>query len=166
MKVNNKQNESSTSAVFIDAIQSCNSGAIAGIITELIFYSLDSYKITKQVNVEQKIVNMKLNHKASFMKLWKGALPIALLGSGPSFGIFFLFYNPIHYYTSSTIGYQNESISVLLASVISAIPSSIIAVPADVIKKQLILNSNKNFRITLQNIIHTGGIKQLFLGII
>lgn len=139
--------------------------AISGVVKDVIFYSIDSYKVVKQAGQQVKLSN-----------LFRGTLPIAMLGSGFSFGTFFIFYHPLR---NTLVGYTNkESASVLLASVISSIPSSIVGVPADVLKKQLILgnvsqpcsavtpnsNSTRNLRSIGASILRTQGIRGLFLG--
>ncbi len=66
----------------LHAFQSGLGGAFAGISTDLIFYGLDSFKVMKQAS------NSGKNGKIQFSKLFQGALPIAVVGSGPSFGAF------------------------------------------------------------------------------
>lgn len=148
----------------MEALHSGVSAGLAGIFTEIIFYGLDSYKVFSQAGGEVKI-----------SRLFRGAVPVALLGSGPSFGVFFLFYNPLRDFTLSKLGPGQESVSVLLASVVSCVPSSIVGVPADVIKKRLLLtttnvtHSNSSFPVTsvrhvVSDIVRIGGLRQLFLG--
>ena len=55
------------------------SGMFSGMITEVVFYSLDSYKVMKQAG----------NEKIRPSRLFKGIVPVLLTGSAPTFGIFF-----------------------------------------------------------------------------
>ncbi len=122
----------------LHAFQSGLGGAFAGISTDLIFYGLDSFKVMKQAS------NSGKNGKIQFSKLFQGALPIAVVGSGPSFGAFFAGYGILRdHLQESGI---SDSLAVLLSSLINAVPSSIVAVPADVIKKQMLLSSSDQFR--------------------
>jgi solute carrier family 25 (mitochondrial S-adenosylmethionine transporter), member 26 len=116
------------------------SGAAAGVVTELIFYGLDTYKVMMQAG---KPFNMS--------RLFKGAVPMALMGSAPSFGVFFAVYNPVKNVLENQLRGAHQgaatgagagvasSMIVLAASVAGGVPSSIVAVPADVLKKQLVL---------------------------
>jgi predicted membrane protein len=109
----------------------------AGILTEVIFYGLDSYKVMKQA---AEPIRMS--------RLFKGVVPLSVLGSGPYFGTFFICYNPIRNTFDDKFGRGFESTSVLLASVFSAVPASILAVPADVIKKNLMLMGKESLQKT------------------
>lgn len=129
-------------------------GSLAGVSTELIFYGLDSYKVTKQAGKSVK-----------FNRLFTGALPIALSGSGPAFAVFFSCYHTVRDLTQNS---QYASMSVLIASALSAIPYSFVGVPADVCKKQLIIESASNPTITLKEVVKhiykQHGWKGYFLG--
>lgn len=133
------------------------SGAIAGIGTEVIFYGLDSYKVMKQAG-----------EPLQMSRLFRGALPIAMLGSGPSFGVFFFGYGYLRDHSQQLLAPYNvpASIPVLVASLISAVPSSLVAVPADVLKKRLILTTegNKSLFATAKSIVAKDGIAGLFVG--
>ena len=149
------------------AVYSGVSAGLAGVLTEVIFYGLDSYKVFSQAGGEVKM-----------SRLFRGALPIALLGSGPSFGVFFLCYNPLRNFMSAKLGPGSgqESASVLFASVVSCVPSSIVAVPADVVKKRMLLGTpsgssghftssvSVSVRSVVLDIVRNGGIHSLFLG--
>lgn len=102
------------------SIISCCSGAIAGVISEILFYGIDSYKVMLQVSSKVADNNNRGNFTASstpmssVFNLFRGAIPIAIMGSGPSFGVFFLCYSPLHdYFTRLT---NDEPLSVLIAS--------------------------------------------------
>jgi hypothetical protein len=53
-----------------DVIHCAASGAIAGIVTDIIFYGLDSYKVMLQAN-----------QKVKLSAIYRGVLPIALTGT-------------------------------------------------------------------------------------
>lgn len=135
-----------TSSAFIDGL----SGGLSGTITDIIFYSLDSFKVQSQAGEK---IHMK--------RLFRGAIPIACCGSLPSFGIFFsLFHQCKEYFCQD--GYTTRG--VLISSLIAAIPSSLIAVPADVIKKRIILGYERTLRDAARVAMKTHGVKGLFLG--
>mmetsp|Transcript_79067 Transcript_79067/g.155115 ORF Transcript_79067/g.155115 Transcript_79067/m.155115 type:complete len:343 (-) Transcript_79067:11-1039(-) len=150
-------------SVLVDALNAACSAAASGILTEIVFYGLDSYKVVKQ-----------MGEKVKFSRLFKGALPIAVLGAGPSYSSFFLFYNPIRNILSEKLGPGSESVSVLLSSIIAGVPSSVIYVPADVVKKQLLVNSSASASSStatgtstlgvVKQVYRTSGFTGLFLG--
>ena len=107
-------------------------GTSAGILTDSIFYALDSYKVQSQA----KIFNMS--------RLFRGLVPMLIMGSAPSYGAFFLLYQPTKNLCDELQGEndKNQAISVLSASILASIPSSLVFVPADVIKKRLMLDDN------------------------
>jgi hypothetical protein len=107
------------------------SGTIAGTITEIVFYGVDSYKLMKQAGEQVKPSS-----------LFKGALPIAALGYSASYGIFFMTYNPLRTELTRLFGPGRENLAVLSASMVSAVPAAMVAVPADVIKAQLVLSNS------------------------
>mmetsp|Transcript_23743 Transcript_23743/g.53711 ORF Transcript_23743/g.53711 Transcript_23743/m.53711 type:complete len:181 (+) Transcript_23743:165-707(+) len=113
-------NSTSTSA-----LRTGLSGAVAGVVTGLIFYGLDSFKNKQQAG-----------EKIRYSQLFRGALPLTLLISGPSYFVFFVVYQPLRDALSDPMG---EGGAVLAASLVAAVPSSIVSVPADVLKKQLLL---------------------------
>lgn len=139
---------------------------IAGIVSEVIFYGLDSYKVVKQ-----------MGEKVRFSQLFRGTIPLVVFGAGPSYTAFFICYNPLRNWLNSKVGAGNESIAVLASSIVAGIPSSIVFVPADVVKKQLLssegaaagvvsqqLSANASTAAVLRNIYRTSGFGGLFLG--
>jgi len=128
-------------------------GGLGGVVTDFTFYSLDSYKIIKQAKENVKI-----------SKLFKGAISLSILGSGPSFGIFFLMYAPIRDAINIQLGGNNDGLAVTTSSIISTVPSSIIYVPADVIKKRVILGEFPTVYTAFIRILRREGSRGLFLG--
>jgi hypothetical protein len=63
-----------------------------------------------------------------------------LLGSAPTFGSFFALYQPIKsiLLQPQALG-GHQDVAVLLASLGAGVPSSLIGVPSDVLKKRIIL---------------------------
>ena len=126
---------------------------------DAIFYGLDSYKVMKQAG-----------QRTNLYALFRGTVPIAVIGSGFSFGAFFVFYTPIRNTIKEHVGPENDSLAVLIASSISAVPSSLVGVPADVIKKQLVLSqqgtniNNKTITRVVTNIWRNYGMKGFALG--
>jgi solute carrier family 25 (mitochondrial S-adenosylmethionine transporter), member 26 len=126
------------------------SGGLSGAVSELIFYSLDSFKVQRQAG-----------EKIKFSHLFRGAIPIACCGSLPSFGIFFGIFHQCKQYFCET-GYTTHGI--LFSSILAAIPSSIIAVPADVMKKRIILGYENSIQEAALVSFRTYGMKGFFLG--
>jgi hypothetical protein len=133
-------------------------GALAGGATEACFYALDSAKVVMQMRPPH-------THTAAgaatgvaappaaagagqlgVRGLLRGIAPSILFGTVPSFGSFFLCYVPLKRRLEREGGAgalpMGLSISspfaqTLLASVVAAVPSSLAAVPCDVIKKTM-----------------------------
>lgn len=145
----------------MEAVNTGLSATFAGVMTEIIFYGLDSYKVVQQAG-----------EKIKFSKLFRGSIPIALTGAAPSYGVFFVLYNPIRNVLNDQLGPGKESVSVLLSSIIAGIPSSVVYVPADVVKKQILLGTvgkgadGKSHSVlqTARHLAQTEGIGRLFLG--
>jgi len=145
----------------IEAINTGVSATFAGIVTELLFYGLDSYKVVQQAGEKVKI-----------SKLYRGALPVALAGAGPSYLVFFGLYNPIRNVIDDRMGPGVESVSVLVASLVAGVPSSIVYVPADVLKKHVLLGTTTksadgkvpSLWQTAKHLVKTEGVGRLFLG--
>jgi hypothetical protein len=100
-------------------------GGVAGLATDSIFFGLDSYKTQRQV--QGKHVELS--------RLFRGILPVTLMGTAPSLGCFFASYELVKR-LSSQQGLSAAS-SVFVASALAGIPSSLVAVPSDVVKKRL-----------------------------
>jgi len=136
-----------------DALKLGLCGGIAGIWTDLLFYGLDSYKVVQQAGKQPKLTN-----------IFRGALPISVFGSGPSYGCFFLLYSPLREALTSLFGEYSSGVSVLISSVVCSVPSSICFVPADVIKKRLLLGEFSSVSEATSKILYTEGVAGLFLG--
>lgn len=142
-----------------EALFSGGCAIISAATKDAIFYGLDSYKVMKQAG-----------QRTNVYSLFRGIVPIAILGSGFSFGAFFVFYTPIRNTIKETIGSKNDSLAVLIASSLSAVPSSLVGVPADVIKKQLVLSqnntspNNKTITRVVTNVWRNYGLKGFMLG--
>jgi len=102
-------------------------GATAGVTTDVIFYALDSYKIMKQNNQPIRPAN-----------LLRGVLPNVLMGSATSFGIFFGLYNVSKRKLDAMR--CSSGMSVLISSIVAGVPSSFVAIPADTVKKRMVLH--------------------------
>ena len=129
------------------------SGCLAGMFTECIFYSLDSYKVMKQAGTEIKI-----------SRLFNGLLPVLVTGSAPTFGIFFAIYeNSKAFLLNNSIMSSNPVACASIASIIGGGVSSLAGVPSDVIKKRVVLNDTST-SVVIQNIIKNEGVSGFFLG--
>lgn len=86
-----------------DALNAAASAMVADIISDFLFYGLDSYKTMQQAG-----------KKIHYSRLFRGALPIAVSGSGPPSGLFFVLYNPLRNAINEQIGPGGEGFSVQL----------------------------------------------------
>jgi len=127
-------------------------GATAGMMTDTIFYSLDSYKVMRQAG-----------DKIQVNRLFRGLPFVLVSGSGPSFGIFFGIYGPIKSYLMKIFPDSHIPCSTA-ASIIGGTMSSIAGVPSDVIKKRVVLGVDSSAVIAFSNVIKVDGISGLFLG--
>mmetsp|Transcript_53964 Transcript_53964/g.69291 ORF Transcript_53964/g.69291 Transcript_53964/m.69291 type:complete len:279 (+) Transcript_53964:125-961(+) len=127
------------------------SGASAGFVTDSLFYGLDSFKTQSQAKSGTIV----------FSRLFKGLVPLALLGSVPSFGIFFSIYESSKTYLENS-GYTN--LAVPLSSLAGGIPASIVAVPADLIKKRVVVGVAESPIQAFQQVIKLQGFQGLFTG--
>ncbi len=93
-------------------------GAAAGVLTEWLFYGLDSYKVRTQAKAAGKPQGLS--------GLFRGAGPVALLGSAPSFGIFFAVYSPLLERVARS-GAGTET-AAMISSALAMVPSSLIVI--------------------------------------
>ena len=101
------------------------SGIVAGSLTDVVFYGIDSFKVQSQAQ----------GHKIKLHRLYRGILGSTITGSVPSYGTFFLFYQPIKNEVDKIQGNNgSQALSVIVASLSAAIPSSLVYVPCDVIR--------------------------------
>lgn len=129
-------------------IRDATSAAFAGVLSDIIFYGLDSYKVLLQSK-----------QKVAISRVFSGALPIATLGSGPSFAIFFGLYSQIKITVTEDFGANNQQ-AALIASLFAGIPSSLAGVPADVLKKRMIIRS-ESLR-SAYSVVLKGGLSGFF----
>jgi solute carrier family 25 S-adenosylmethionine transporter 26 len=135
-----------------DIFVQSSSGALAGITADMVFYGLDSYKVMKQAG-----------EKFQMRRLFRGMVPVAILGSGPSFALFFGVYSFAKDKLERSTG--DSKTSVLIASILGGIPSSLVAVPADLLKKRIVLETTERSWLAVsREIINKEGAKGMFLG--
>lgn len=166
------------SSMTVLAFQNAFAGAAAGASADMIVYGLDSYKVMKQGN--------RLNFQ--FSTIFRGIFGSALTGAAPSFGLFFAFYSPtkllmeeclMRSYSTTAAATDavdssgSKNISVLpsmVASLVGGVPASLVAVPADVVKKEMMLKAATNgthgnsFLNTTRYIARSAGVQGLFTG--
>lgn len=132
-------------------------GAVAGVIADSVLYGVDSAKIHQQ----QAATATTTRPRASPMLLYRGLVPTVLLGSVPVFGVFFLLYAPMR--DVLTDAGHREWLPV--ASALCAVPATVVGVPADVLKKRIILKSPPTpMQGAIRDIIETHGWKGFFAG--
>lgn len=129
-------------------------GATAGVIADGVLYGIDSWKVRVQ---QSKSTGSSIR---DVRILFRGLGPTVLLGSVPVFGGFFLIYAP----TKALLQHYERPELIPLASAACAIPSSMIGVPADVIKKRLVLGMDKTFLGAILNATKVHGLLGLFVG--
>ena len=129
-------------------------GGVAGVLADSVLYGIDSAKVRAQYKFASSLTprNMSI--------LFKGLVPTVLLGSLPVFGTFFLLYAPLK------VVLQENGYSQLLplASMLCAVPATVIGVPADVLKKRLVLGIDPSVKVAIARVTETQGIKGLFAG--
>ncbi len=136
------------------AVAESAGGAVAGVVADTVLYAIDSLKIRVQQKSAAPLSMM------NFSILFRGFVPTILLGSVPVFGSFFLFYAPIR-----VILQENGRDALLpIASAFCAIPATVIGVPADVLKKRLVLGIDPNVRTAITRVTAEHGWKGLFAG--
>ena len=101
-------------------------GAVAGAIADTVLYGVDTAKIRHQ----------QAQTGGNVASLYRGLAPSILLGSVPVFGTFFLLYAPVRDVIMER--YQRPE-WLPVASAVCAVPATLISVPADVLKKRLVL---------------------------
>ena len=110
-------------------------GAVAGIVADSVLYAIDSAKVRAQ---HKSVSSLSIGNSSI---LFRGLAPTVLLGSLPVFGTFFLFYAPLRV-TLQEHGYDHL---IPIASTVCAVPATLVGVPADVIKKRLVLGIDPSF---------------------
>lgn len=137
--------------VLHSALAEAAGGAAAGVVADSVLYAIDSAKVRSQ---------SKPVAGGSFI-LFRGLVPTVLLGSVPVFGTFFLLYAPLR----DSLNASDRRHLLPFASAACAIPAGIVGVPADVLKKRLVLGMDENISSALSHIKHSnGGWKGLFAG--
>jgi hypothetical protein len=118
--------------------------------------------------------------KVNFNNLFKGLAPSIALGTVPSFVLFFGLYTPTKAYLEQ-LGSAPRAI--LVASALCALPASLVAVPADVLKKRyvasfylslvrthrsfvprIVTGVDANVKVCLQSVYKNHGLKVFFHG--
>jgi hypothetical protein len=129
-------------------------GGVAGVLADSVLYAIDSAKVRAQ----HKSASALTPRNVSI--LFKGLVPTVMLGSLPVFGAFFLLYAPLK------VMLQEHGYSRLLpvASMVCAVPATVIGVPADVLKKRLVLGIDPSIQVALARVTETQGVKGLFAG--
>lgn len=129
-------------------------GGVAGVLADSILYGIDSAKVRAQHKSASALTPRNLSI------LFKGLGPTVMLGSLPVFGTFFLLYAPLK------VVLQEKGCSQFLpvASMVCAVPATIIGVPADVLKKRLVLGIDPSVQVAFARATETQGIRGLFAG--
>jgi solute carrier family 25 (mitochondrial iron transporter), member 28/37 len=121
-------------------------GAAAGAVADAVLYGVDSAKVRAQTAPVVAAEGVGI--------LFRGLGPTILLGSVPVFGSFFFLYAPV----KSLLQRQEREAWLPLASAVCAIPATIIGVPADVLKKRLVLGMDTNVTTAIRTVVVQDGI--------
>jgi hypothetical protein len=136
------------------ALAESAAGAAAGVVADSLLYAIDSAKVRAQ---HKSAASLSVGNISI---LFRGLAPTVLLGSLPVFGSFFLFYAPLRV-TLQERGYDQL---LPLASAICAIPATVVGVPADVIKKRVVLGIDPSVRAAISSATAERGMRGLFAG--
>merc|ERR1711904_299731 len=101
-----------------------------------------------------------MGQEIKLRRLTRGLLSLSLTGSAPSIAAFFVLYSPLKRAVDGTGIYGG----VLAASAIAAVPASLVAVPADVVKKHVVLGIAKSPQAAAREIVQQRGVNGLFVG--
>lgn len=123
-------------------------GSAAGFSTDVIFYGLDSLKTQQQQQQQKAAINIR--------RLFRGMFPLSIAGTVPSFGIFFAIYETSKDALQRKFGINN-TFACSIAALLAGIPSSLAAVPSDVIKKRIVLGHASDPYAAVHQVIHNGG---------
>jgi len=120
---------------------------------------LDSAKIVIQIGSKGTAVS----HTS--VPLLRGMVPSLVIGSVPSFGSFFFCYVPLKKSFGNSMQLAHSPFTqVLLASSLAAVPSSLVAVPSDVMKKTLFSNASLSYMSAFRQLVHQRGVQGLLAG--
>jgi hypothetical protein len=105
-----------------------------------------------------------MGRRIEIPKLLNGLGPMVLLGSAPSFGVFFGLYGPTKMYLERDWDrVLSPFAQVLAASVFASVPTSLVGVPADVLKKHM-MATGESFRGALNSLVGQHGARSLITG--
>lgn len=136
------------------ALAEAAGGASAGVIADSLLYGIDSWKVRIQ---QSKSTGGSMR---DLRILFRGLGPTVLIGSVPVFGGFFLIYAP----TKALLQKYERPELIPLASAACAVPATIVGVPADILKKRLVLGMDKTFTTAVINVTKEHGLLGLFTG--
>lgn len=135
------------------ALAEGSGGAAAGLVADTVLYAIDSVKVRSQ--------STPVIGGGNFRILFRGLLPTVLLGSVPAFGTFFFIYAPVR----DVLQASGNPQWLPIASAICAVPATIVGVPADVLKKRLVLGIDTSFQAAISHILaQPKGWRGLFAG--
>ena len=127
-------------------------GACAAVLADSVLYAVDSAKVRTQA--------LKIAGASNWRILFRGMVPTIALGSVPVFGSFFFCFAPMKVKLQD---YDCEAL-IPFASAICAVPATLVGVPADVLKKRLVLGIDANAGKAISHILSERGWRGLFVG--
>jgi solute carrier family 25 S-adenosylmethionine transporter 26 len=130
-------------------------GFVAGAATDAAFYSIDGYKAQLQSGLG-----------VDYRRMSRGLVSLSLVGNAPSLAFFFASYSALK---QSAVG--DSAAGVLAASLVCAVPASLISVPGDTLKKRVVLGVDRSPSAALRAVMKSSsaadggtGVRGLFVG--
>ena len=146
------------------SVKDAGAGIAAGMFTDAVFYGLDSYKVQAQAQ----------GQKIQMSRLFRGLVPSLFIGTAPTYGAFFILYQPLKNSMDELQGTnKSQAFSVMAASIFASVPASLVYVPCDVIKKRMVLpaaelssssSSSSSALGIARDILRTNGVAGFFVG--
>ncbi|KAK3233649.1 hypothetical protein CYMTET_56075 [Cymbomonas tetramitiformis] len=131
------------------ALAGACAGYAAGATTDAVFYVVDAYKTQAQAGV---------SGAHSLRQLTRGLVPLSLAGSAPSMAVFFLAYQPLKEVAGS------NAVAVAVCSAAATVPATLVYVPSDIIKKQVVTGVQPDVRTAVRSILASQGVRGLWVG--
>ncbi|CAE7603224.1 SAMC1 [Symbiodinium natans] len=126
-------------------------GACAGVVADSVLYAVDSAKVRAQTTPAAS---------GGWKILFRGLVPTITLGSVPIFGSFFFCFALV----KTKLLEQKQDALLPFAAAACAVPATLVGVPADVLKKRLVLGIDPNVAKAFSHILSEQGWRGLFAG--
>eukprot|EP00808_Paulinella_micropora_P004212 g19572.t1 len=142
------------------AVVAAVAGGGCGAILDAVFYGLDSMKLHRHAGTSPP---PRLTCPRGFQALHKGFLPVVATGNALGFSLFFFLFESTHHVLLHDLSCP-APVAHLAASACASVPASLITVPSDVLKKRMVLGSERGLWQNLSTLHRAHGWRGLFLG--